>query len=47
VARGASDAVGSDVGSDPLLVVLTQAVSDSHQAGLRQDGVSYLFAGAR
>src|SRR5215212_5711928 len=34
-----------DVGGDPLLVVLTQAVSDSHLAGLRQDGVSYIFAG--
>jgi riboflavin biosynthesis pyrimidine reductase len=37
----------SDVGGDPLLVVLTQAVSDSHLAGLREDGVSYLFAGER
>jgi riboflavin biosynthesis pyrimidine reductase len=36
-----------DVGGDPLLVVLTEAVSDSHLAGLRQDGVSYLFAGER
>lgn len=36
-----------DVGGDPLLVVLTQAVSDSHLAGLRQDGVSYIFAGER
>jgi riboflavin biosynthesis pyrimidine reductase len=35
----------SDVGGDPLLVVLTQAVSDSQLAGLRQDGVSYIFAG--
>jgi riboflavin biosynthesis pyrimidine reductase len=34
-----------DVGGDPLLVVLTQVVSDSHLAGLRQDGVSYIFAG--
>jgi hypothetical protein len=37
----------SDVGGDPLLVVLTQAVSDSHLAGLRQDDVSYIFAGER
>jgi riboflavin biosynthesis pyrimidine reductase len=37
----------ADVGGDPLLVVLTQAVSDSHLAGLRQDGVSYIFAGER
>jgi riboflavin biosynthesis pyrimidine reductase len=36
-----------DVGGDPLLVVLTQAVSDSHLAGLREDGVSYIFAGER
>jgi riboflavin biosynthesis pyrimidine reductase len=36
-----------DVGGDPLLVVLTQAVSDDHLAGLRQDGVSYVFAGER
>jgi riboflavin biosynthesis pyrimidine reductase len=35
----------SDIGGDPLLVVLTQAVPDSHLAGLREDGVSYLFAG--
>ena len=33
-----------DVGGDPLLVVLTKAVSDSHLTGLRQDGVSYIFA---
>jgi riboflavin biosynthesis pyrimidine reductase len=36
-----------DVGGDPLLVVLTQAVSDSHLAGLREDGVSHIFAGER
>ncbi len=36
-----------DVGGDPLLVVLTQAVPDSHLAGLREDGVSYIFAGER
>lgn len=36
-----------DVGGDPLLVVLTQSVTDSHLAGLRQDGVSYVFAGER
>ncbi|MCS6910262.1 MAG: RibD family protein [Anaerolineales bacterium] len=35
----------SQVGGDPLVVVLTQAVSDSHLAGLRADGVSYIFAG--
>ncbi|HEU4324529.1 MAG TPA: RibD family protein [Roseiflexaceae bacterium] len=37
----------SDVGGDPLLVVLTTAVPDSHLAGLREDGVSYIFAGER
>jgi riboflavin biosynthesis pyrimidine reductase len=36
-----------EVGGDPLVVVLTQAVSDSHLAGLRADGVSYIFAGER
>jgi riboflavin biosynthesis pyrimidine reductase len=36
-----------DVGGDPLLVVLTRSVTDSHLAGLRQDGVSYVFAGER
>jgi riboflavin biosynthesis pyrimidine reductase len=36
-----------DVGGDPVVVVLTQAVSDSHLAGLREDGVSYIFAGER
>jgi riboflavin biosynthesis pyrimidine reductase len=37
----------SDVGGDPLVVVLTQAVSDTQLAGLREDGVSYIFAGER
>jgi len=36
-----------DIGGDPLVVVLTQAVADSHLAGLREDGVSYIFAGER
>lgn len=36
-----------DVGGDPLVVVLTEAVPDSHLAGLRRDGVSYVFAGER
>jgi riboflavin biosynthesis pyrimidine reductase len=35
----------SDIGGDPILVVLTERVSDMHLAGLRQDGVSYIFAG--
>jgi riboflavin biosynthesis pyrimidine reductase len=34
-----------DIGGDPLVVVLTQTIEDSHLAGLRQDGVSYIFAG--
>jgi len=37
----------ADVGGDALVVVLTEAVPDSHLAGLRQDGVSYIFAGER
>lgn len=36
-----------DVGGDPLLVVLTRGVSEGHLAGLREDGVSYIFAGER
>ncbi len=36
-----------DIGGDPILVILTEAVSDAHLAGLRADGVSYIFAGAR
>jgi riboflavin biosynthesis pyrimidine reductase len=35
----------SDVGGDPIIVVLTAAVSDAHLAGLREDGVGYVFAG--
>ncbi|MDJ0276216.1 RibD family protein [Sphingomonas sp. 2R-10] len=35
----------SDVGDDPIVVVLTKAVSDAHLAGLREDGVGYIFAG--
>ncbi|MEJ5248016.1 MAG: dihydrofolate reductase family protein [Caldilinea sp.] len=37
----------SEVNGFLLVVVLTQAVSDSHLAGLRADGVSYIFAGER
>src|ERR1700755_2221587 len=33
--------------SHPKGVVLTQSVSDGRLAGLRQDGVSYVFAGER
>ena len=35
----------SDIGGDPIVVVLTEAVADAHLAGLRGDGVSYFFAG--
>ena len=37
----------SDIGGDPIIAVLTEAVSDAHLAGLRGDGVSYVFAGER
>jgi riboflavin biosynthesis pyrimidine reductase len=37
----------ADIGDDPIMVVLTEQVSDAHLAGLREDGVSYIFAGAR
>ncbi|GIK71273.1 MAG: 2-hydroxy-3-oxopropionate reductase [Chloroflexota bacterium] len=37
----------SEVDGSLLVVVLTQAVADSHLAGLRADGVSYIFAGER
>jgi riboflavin biosynthesis pyrimidine reductase len=35
----------SHIGGDPIVVVLTESVSDAHLAGLRAEGVSYLFAG--
>lgn len=35
----------SDIGGDPILVILSESVSDDHLAGLRADGVSYIFAG--
>ena len=35
----------SDIGGDPIVVVLTETVSDAHLAGLRGEGVSYFFAG--
>ena len=37
----------ADIGGDPIVVVLTETVSDSHLAGLRKDGVSYIFGGER
>lgn len=35
----------ADIGDDPIVVVLTEKVSDAHLAGLRNDSVSYIFAG--
>jgi riboflavin biosynthesis pyrimidine reductase len=35
----------SDIGGDPIVAVLSSQVSDAHLAGLRQEGVSYIFAG--
>ena len=35
----------SDIGGDPILVILTEQVPDSHLAGLRSEGISYIFAG--
>lgn len=37
----------SEVGGDPIVVVLGQDVPDTHLAGLRADGVGYVFAGDR
>src|SRR5215475_8783472 len=35
----------SDIGGDPIVAVLTEKASDAHLAGLRGDGISYIFAG--
>jgi riboflavin biosynthesis pyrimidine reductase len=35
----------SEIGGDPIVVILTERVSDAHLASLRRDGVSYIFAG--
>ena len=35
----------SDIGGDPIVVVLARQVTDAHLEGLRRDGVSYFFAG--
>src|SRR5262245_5697202 len=35
----------SEIGGDPILVILTEQVPDSHLAGLRGEGISYIFAG--
>ncbi len=45
-ARGKAVWARSDIGGDPILVILTEAVSDRHLGGLQADGVSYIFAGA-
>jgi riboflavin biosynthesis pyrimidine reductase len=37
----------ADIGDDPIIAVLSETVSDAHLAGLRKDGVSYIFAGER
>ena len=44
-ARGKVAFGRSDIGGDPIVVVLTKAVSDAHLAGLRSEGISYIFAG--
>ena len=33
------------IGGDPILVILTEQVPDSHLAGLRKENISYIFAG--
>ena len=35
----------SDIEGDPIVAVLSRRVSDAHLAGLRHEGVSYIFAG--
>lgn len=37
----------ADIGGDPIVVVLTEQVPDAHMAGLRAEGVSYIFGGAQ
>jgi riboflavin biosynthesis pyrimidine reductase len=37
----------ADIGGDPIVAVLSERVSDAHLAGLRGEGVSYIFAGKR
>jgi riboflavin biosynthesis pyrimidine reductase len=34
-----------DIGGDAICAVLTKSVSDAHLAGLRSEGISYIFAG--
>jgi riboflavin biosynthesis pyrimidine reductase len=35
----------AEIDNDPIVVVLSESVADAHLAGLRSDGVSYIFAG--
>ena len=35
----------SEIGGDPIIIVLSEQVSDAHLAGLRAESVSYIFAG--
>jgi riboflavin biosynthesis pyrimidine reductase len=35
----------SDIGGDPIVAVLSESVTDAHLAGLRREGVHYIFAG--
>jgi len=35
----------ADIGGDPIVAVLCENVPDAHLAGLRSEGVSYIFAG--
>jgi riboflavin biosynthesis pyrimidine reductase len=35
----------ADIGGDPILVILNEQVPDSHLAGLRKEGISYIFGG--
>ncbi len=35
----------AEIGGDPIVVVLSRQVPDAHLAGLRSEGVSYIFAG--
>ena len=44
-ARGKVAFGRSDIGGDAICAVLTKAVSDAHLAGLRSEGISYIFAG--
>src|SRR5246500_3525091 len=37
--------IHDELGGDPIVVVLTEQVSDAHLAGLRSENVSYIFAG--